>query len=577
MAPITCYRGAAGTRGCSKGLLSLCDPGKLSGQCGLWFASPSQNALTPGHHRRWSLPEGEGESDTIRQGQGFVNSQRLRTLLKQHPNHPPTEPATHVRFGVLAFACALAMIVYLDRTCIASAAPSIARTLGLNSTADLGPIYAAFALAYALFEVPNGWLGDVFGPRKVLIRIACWWSVFLALSGAVGLSAGGLVLGGFWTLVAVQFLAGAGEAGAFPNITRSLHNWFPYQERGIAQGTVWMCGRLMGGLTPLIWMLLVGAIGYVSRTLTGSDESALPAISPWRAAIWTFGLLGVTWSVLFALWFRNRPEEHPRVNAAELAKIRSGGTESTAAHAGVPWGRILKSSNLWVLCLMYACQSYGWYFYITYLPQFREVVEQRHHLPTSTIFGALCKGGPLWMGAIGCLVGGFLTDWYIRKTGNLRWGRRIFGAAGHAATATCFLLSFLTCSLGWDPFWIFPIIALAGFCTDLTMGPAWALCQDIGKRYAAIVAGFMNMIGNLGGTLASLVSGMVLRHTLHAHALRLGIDERHLNEAQTSDGLWPGYQIIFLIAIGMYVVGVICWLRVDATRPVVPEDEARSA
>ena len=107
----------------------------------------------------------------------------------------------------------------------------------------------------------------------------------------------------------------------------------------------------------------------------------------------------------------------------------------------------------------------------------------------------------------------------------------------------------------------FPIIALAGFCTDLTMGPAWALCQDIGKRYAAIVAGFMNMIGNLGGVLACLASGMVLGKTLHAHALRLGIDKRHLTEVQTSDGLWPGYQIIFLIAAGMYVVGVVCWLR----------------
>ena len=99
--------------------------------------------------------------------------------------------------------------------------------LGLRSTADLGLVYAAFALAYALFEVPNGWLGDVFGPRKVLIRIVLWWSLFIALSGAVGLSVGGCVLGGFGLLVVVQFLAGHGRGGGISQHHPRLHNWFP--------------------------------------------------------------------------------------------------------------------------------------------------------------------------------------------------------------------------------------------------------------------------------------------------------------------------------------------------------------
>ena len=477
---------------------------------------------------------------------------------------PPA--ATRVRYGVLGFACALSMITYLDRVCIASAAPAIVRDLGLQSVADLKWVFAAFALAYALFEVPSGWWGDVFGPRNVLIRIVLWWSVFTAITGVVGLSVGGYVLGGLGTLVVVRFLFGMGEAGAYPNITRALHNWFPCQQRGFAQGTVWMCGRLMGGLTPLVWMILVEGIG---RSARGSlaEASVLPPLLHWRAVFWTFGLVGATWCILFAVWFRNRPEENPKVNAAELAWIRSGGAPSAAAHAGAgtPWRQLLTSRNLWALCLMYACQSYGWYFYITYLPEF---LERSYDVSATSALGAVYKGGPLWLGAVGCLVGGLLTDRFVRRTGNLRWGRRLFGVVGLALTGVCFLL----CLVAPSAFWFFVTISLAGFCTDLAMGADWAVCQDIGKRYAGIVAGCMNMVGNFGGAMACWMFGFVLQRSLDAHAVGLGIDVQALSAAEKTAGLLHGYQINFLLSALVYVVGVVCWLRIDPTRPVVAED-----
>ena len=147
------------------------------------------------------------------------------------------------------------------------------------------------------------------------------WSVFIILTGMVGMTLGGCALGGVGLLAVVQFLFGIAEAGAFPNIARALHNWFPMRQRGTAQGAVWMSGRLMGGLTPLVWMLLVGAFhGY------------------WRAAFWCFGGLGACWCSLFALWFKNRPEEKASVNAAELALIRSGDGEAPPAPATSPGG-----------------------------------------------------------------------------------------------------------------------------------------------------------------------------------------------------------------------------------------------
>src|SRR5262245_7956835 len=212
-------------------------------------------------------------------------------------------PPTRVRYGVLGFACSLAAITYLDRLAIGSAAEKdyLPAALGLQGSADLRAAFTAFSLAYAIFEVPTGWLGDVFGPRTTLIRIVLWWSFFTALTALAGVAVAGVTLVGLTTLVVIRFLFGMGDAGAFPNITRALHNWFPLSERGIAQGYVWFSGRLIGGFTPLIWTALVVWGGL-----------------PWRWAFVLFGLIGVTWCVAFAAWFRNRPDEKSEVNGAEL-------------------------------------------------------------------------------------------------------------------------------------------------------------------------------------------------------------------------------------------------------------------
>ena len=475
--------------------------------------------------------------------------------------------ASRVRYGVLGFACGLSMITYLDRVCVASAAPAMVHDLGLQSVADLKWVFTAFALAYSLCEVPSGWLGDVFGPRRVLIRIVLWWSVFTALTGVVGLSAGGVVLGGLGTLVLVRFLFGMGEAGAYPNITRALHNWFPPQQRGFAQGAVWMCGRLMGGLTPLVWMLLVEGIRRPATDSGGRDAavSLLPPLMHWRAVFWTFGLIGTAWCVLFAVWFRNRPEEKSTVNAAELAWIRSGQAHATAVHADTPWRQVLLSRNLWTLGLMYACQSYGWYFYITYLPEY---LACRYDVPATSTLGAIYKGGPLWLGAAGCLVGGLLTDWFLRRTGNLRWSRRLFGVVGLAGSGVCFLL----CPAAPTAFWLFVTISLAGFCTDFTMGAGWSTCQDIGRRHAGVVAGFMNMVGNFGGAVASWMFGFILQQSLDAYAARLRLATTALSAAEKTAGLLHGYQINFLIAAVIYGVGALCWLRIDPAQPVAAEN-----
>jgi len=474
---------------------------------------------------------------------------------------------SRVRFGVLGFVCALSMITYLDRVCVASAVPHLVDALGLKGVEDLDLAFTAFAFAYAIFEIPTGWLGDVFGPRKTLIRIVLWWSVFTAVTGLVGmLLPGGLFLG-LTSLIVIRFLFGVGEAGAYPNITRALHNWFPFQERGAAQGAVWFSGRLMGGLTPLLlWLLIDGVPQSLFDPDAAPTQLLLEPLLTWRAAFWGFGLIGTGWCVLFALWFRNRPAEKATVNAAELAIINEHRHDESVGHSGVPWRRLATSRNLWALCLMYCCASYGWYFNITYLPSF---LAQQYHVSKLSLAGALYKGGPLWVGAAACLCGGLLTDRFIRRTGNRRWGRRLFGLSGHGLCALCYLACLVTPSA----FWFFAAISMAAFFNDMTMGSAWATCQDIGGRYAAIVAGCMNTVGNLGGALAGKATGLILKLSIASYAGTHGLAVDSLTDTERLAGQATGYQINFVTFAAVYFLAMLLWLRVDATESVVGDSK----
>jgi MFS family permease len=464
---------------------------------------------------------------------------------------PELQSPTRVRYGVLGFACSLSMITYLDRVCFGQAVTPLVHALGLTSEADLALAFTAFAFAYAAFEVPTGWLGDVFGPRGTMIRIVLWWSFFTALTGLVGHPQIALPMTAwYWILITIRFLFGVGEAGAYPNITRALHNWLPFTERGLGQGAVWFSGRLMGGLTPILWWLVV---------LNGGME--------WRTAFYLFGALGAVWCVIFAAWFRNRPDEKPEVNEAERRLIYAGRHDAEAGHANVPWMKLLTNVNLWTLCLMYFCAAYGWYFNITYLPRF---MESRFNMDVKDFVGRILMGGPLWLGAFACLGGGVLTDLVIRRTGNLKWGRRVFGLIGHTVCAVCYLLACLVTDSLWG---FFLAISFAAFWNDLTMGSAWSVCQDIGRQYAAIVAGCMNTIGNLGGAVAGYATGFILSQNLNQHAANLGTTADKLDAAAKMEGLMPGYYVNFLSFAIVYAVAAVLWLRIDATKPVVPDDD----
>jgi len=155
-----------------------------------------------------------------------------------------------------------------------------------------GWVNGAFALAFALFEIPSGVLGDRIGPRRVLTRIVLWWSAFTALTGAVF---------GLPFLLAARFLFGAGEAGGYPNASVVIARWFPVRERGRAFGFMLMAAQLGGALSPLIVVPIQVHYG-------------------WRASFWFLGLLGPLWAAAWFFWYRDSPGEKIGVSVAELAE-----------------------------------------------------------------------------------------------------------------------------------------------------------------------------------------------------------------------------------------------------------------
>ncbi|MCE9607191.1 MAG: MFS transporter [Planctomycetia bacterium] len=448
------------------------------------------------------------------------------------------------------------MITYLDRACFGSAAPTLAGELGLGDVAGLKWAFTSFTIAYSVFEIPSAWLGDTLGPRGTLVRIVIWWSTFTALTALVGLKVGTVTIGSLGALVVLRFLFGVGEAGAYPNITRAVHNWFPLHEWNMAQGLVWMSGRLMGGLTPLIWTVLVTGTAWT------------PALVAWRGAFVLLGLVGLLWCFGFAKTFRNHPAEHPQINEAELATIEGGAVGAPLhAHGSIPWRAFLTNRNLWLVCLMYFCVNFGWIFNITYLPNY---LQERYQLDKTSVVVALYKGAPLWFGAAACLTGGLVISRLIRRTGNRRRVRRIIGAGCLSCCALCWWLAMAAPNVH-----LFCLtVSLAAFLSDLTLASAWATCQEIGGRYAGVTAAFMNTIGTLGSVLNGWLTGTLVERSVAERAQQLDIAVASLPATERHTAMLAGYDIGFMTYFAAYAVAALCWTLIDSTKPIVVDTDA---
>lgn len=375
--------------------------------------------------------------------------------------------ATRVRYGVVAFALALAAITYLDRACVATLAPEMMRELHLDKD-QMSWVYSAFAIAYAAFEIPTAVWADRSGTRRVLARIVIWWSSFTMLTAAAW---------NLTSLVMIRFLFGAGEAGAWPGVARTFSRWIPRSERGTIQGIFFAAAHLAGGLTPIIALWLMQIVG-------------------WRWVFVLFSIPGFLWAFAWYRWFRDEPSEHSMVNAEELSRITEGREESAGHHAGWSyWKKLLVHRNTLPLCLMYFPNSFAFYFCITWLPAY---LSEKHGFDSMQL--GFFTGLPLILSVVGDLCGGIATDTVTRIFG-LRIGRTAVGAVAYsvAGIAMLFATSVSQPQLAaWS-------IALALAASMFTLGAAWSTCIDIGGKHTGVVGAAMNTSGQIGSIISPLI------------------------------------------------------------------------
>jgi ACS family glucarate transporter-like MFS transporter len=412
---------------------------------------------------------------------------------------------TRARHRMLGFTLAAMAVAYLDRVCISTAAPSIKADLGL-SDAQMGYVFSAFTLAYALFEVPSGWLADRFGARSTLTRIVLWWSAMTAATGAAT---------GFYSLVALRWLFGMGEAGVLPSMARAYGRWLPFGERGRAFGLTIMAAALGGAVTqPLVVALL--------ERMT------------WRHAFPIFGAVGVVWAAAWWWWFRDDPRAHPGVNEAELAVI---GCEPETAHPKVPWRKLFANPRMIAICAMYFGAIYGWYFYLTWLPTYL-LRARGFDLHAVGWLAAL----PLLGIASGSLLGGALSDVLTRRFG-MRTGMRAPGLVGLPLAALAIAGAITTPNAYTAAY----CLAAAAGLAALGVAPAWSVCVAIGGRHGGVVSGAMNMCGNLGGALSPIVAGYCLQE-------------------------WSSWELPLVTVAAFYAFSALCWLGIDPSARIDFDD-----
>ena len=279
------------------------------------------------------------------------------------------------RYWVVGLLGLVSVITFLDRMAIAVVGPLVQQDLKLSPQA-WSWVLNAYVIAYGLFEIPSGALGDRNGQRRELTRIATWWSAFTALTAWCG---------SLWQLFAVRFLFGMGAAGAYPNITGVLWRWLPARERARGQGVVWGASRLGGALAPAILVPIALAWG-------------------WRAVFGVLAALGIAWAVAWWLWYHDQPAEQPGMTQAELAEI---GTEhSGRLHSAVPWRRLLSLRQLWLLVAAYGFYAWGSWFFYNWFPTW--MVRGAHFSNREMgVYASL----PFLLGMVSNIAGGYLCDW----------------------------------------------------------------------------------------------------------------------------------------------------------------------
>ena len=405
----------------------------------------------------------------------------------------------------------LSVLLYVDRVCISTAKGPVSTDLGLSET-QMGWVFSAFALGYALMQTPSGLLADRLGPRRVLALIVATWSVFTGLTAlASNLTA----------MLIVRFLFGAGEAGAFPGMSRAVYAWIPMNERGLVQGINFSGSRIGAAVTLPLISLLIAEIG-------------------WRPTFVVLMIVGFVWSVCWYLFFRDDPvdaawlshQERDFIVANRQSRIgiRAEATASELASKKSLFDSILSSKTVWALCGQYFASNFVFFFGLTwFFPQ----LAKRYGL--SGLEASLFAAIPMIFGAIGNWTAGWWVD-RLYKTSGWRLSRRLPAMTGFFFAAVGILGSAYATTPLTSSLWF----SLCIFGADMTLSPSWSTCVDIGQSNSGVVSGTMNMAGNIGSFVTSLAFPYLL--------------------------VWTGSPLpFFYVAAALNLTAIALWMAIEPT------------
>ena len=390
------------------------------------------------------------------------------------PPPPHSTQPTRVRWRILFLLLLISIVTYIDRVNISVTARHMMPSLGLTDL-QMGWIFSAFVFGYALFQVPGGWMGDRWGPRRVLTLAVIWWSIFTALTALAPTLPLANFIGIMGSLMVVRFLIGIGEAAALPNFNRSVANWHPPQERGLGIG------------------ITIGGIG-IGSALTPPVTAWIMVNYGWQTAFYAAGLLGLLIALLWYWYATDFPRQHPHVNEAEVAIIegKDQGKADVQKPEHVPWKAILTTPTVWWLTLSYTCLGYVAYIYMSWF--YLYLVNVRGF---AVLQGAFFASAPFIAMTIFCPLGGWVTDRLVEKYG-INWGRASVGGTGMILAALCIIIG----ANVEAPYAAIGFLSLGAGWLYFTVGPFWSSTTDLSKPYAGTLSGLMNTGANLGGTLS---------------------------------------------------------------------------
>jgi MFS family permease len=410
-----------------------------------------------------------------------------------------------VRYRVLALLCLAATIAYIPRNCIGVAEGDIERDLRL-SPEEMGWVMSAFFITYAVFQIPSGWLGHVWGARRTLALFAAAWSVASALVGlAMGMP----------LLLLTRLTMGGAQAGLFPGSTAAVARWFPARRWGLANGLLGSFMQIGAAVAVLLTGLLLEPLG-------------------WRWLFVLYAVPGLVWAAWFVVWFRDRPEDHPAVNAAELALLEPQSALADKQASGhpepTPWEALFSSPAMMCICGQQFFRAAGYMFYTswftTFLMKTRDVNVAEAGVLTSL---------PIWAYVVGSALGGAVSDWVLTRTGSRRLSRQGLSVASLLGCALLILVAYLI----HDAWPAVLVITAGSLCSAFAGAPAYTITIDMGGRHVAPVFATMNMSGNVGAAVFPLLVPPLLAWT----------------------GSWDA--VLFLFA-GIYLAAALCWVPFDA-------------